>query len=224
MKAYQALALIHLALIRGASAGWSWLLSAEIAFCTIFFIQISYSFNPCGPPLLSVKPLGKAFLGHVKCSAVVCRNAPRNSFILIFFSKKSYSFILDDGKLHGKRYARLGVEDMAKGKHKPPSRVKYDLSHPVVSCRLDKATRDLLKQRLTDLGGISFAAFVKDSLGLLQLKMTNIEEKIIDEWQIWYPCCICGRRIDIKPNGGAHEAFMALAERSRWAHKECISK
>jgi hypothetical protein len=33
-----------------------------------------------------------------------------------------------------------------------------------------------LKQRLEDLGGVSFADFVKDSLGLLQLKMPDVEE------------------------------------------------
>lgn len=127
--------------------------------------------------------------------------------------------------MYGKRYARLGVKDMAREKHKAPSRVKYDLSHPVMSCRLDKATRDLLKQRLADLGGISFAAFVKDSLGLLQLKMTDIEEKTIDAWQIWYLCQVCYERIDVKPNSGVHKALIALAEREGarggWRHKDC---
>jgi len=65
---------------------------------------------------------------------------------------------------------------MVKGNHKPPSRVRYEQSHPTMSCRLDKDTHDLLKQCLEDLGGVSFADFVKDSLGLLQLKMPDIEE------------------------------------------------
>ena len=65
---------------------------------------------------------------------------------------------------------------MVKGSHKPPARIRYERSHPTVSCRLDRDTHDLLKQRLEDLGGISFADFVKDSLGLLQLKMPDIEE------------------------------------------------
>ena len=52
---------------------------------------------------------------------------------------------------------------MAKAIHKPPARVRYEQSHPTVSCRLDKDTHGLLKQRLEDLGGVSFADFVKDS-------------------------------------------------------------
>ena len=73
-----------------------------------------------------------------------------------------------------------GVNSMAnhkaKATHKPPSRVRYEKGHPTLSCRLDKDTHDLLKQRLEDLGGVSFADFVEDSLGLLQLKMPNVEE------------------------------------------------
>ncbi len=60
----------------------------------------------------------------------------------------------------------------------------------------------MLKQRLEDLGGVSFADFVKDSLGLLQLKMPDVEEikeKAWDEgyneakkdYRIWYFCAVC---------------------------------
>ena len=58
------------------------------------------------------------------------------------------------------------VKNKGKATHKPPSRIRYEQSHPTVSCRLDKDTHALLKQRLEDLGGVSFADFVKDSLGL----------------------------------------------------------
>jgi len=51
---------------------------------------------------------------------------------------------------------------MVKATHTPPARVRYEQSHRTVSCRLDKDTYDLLKQRLEDLGGVSFADFVKD--------------------------------------------------------------
>lgn len=65
---------------------------------------------------------------------------------------------------------------MSKSTHKPPARIRYEQSHPTLSCRLDGDARDLLKQRLEDLGGVSFAHFVKDSLGLLQMKMPDIEK------------------------------------------------
>jgi len=71
---------------------------------------------------------------------------------------------------------------MAKATHKLPAQIRYEQSHPTVTCRLDKDTHDLLKQRLEDLGGASFADFVKESLGLLQLRMPDIELK---------PTCYC---------------------------------
>jgi len=88
-----------------------------------------------------------------------------------------------------------------------------------VSCRLDKDTHDLLKQRLEDLGGVSLADFVKDSLGLLQFKMPDIEEiketasgegynQAEKDYQIWYYCAVCGKRIDINPNSDSHKAII----------------
>ena len=117
---------------------------------------------------------------------------------------------------------------MAKGRHKPPARIRYEQSHPTVSCRLDKDTHALLKQRLEDLGGVSFADFVKDSLGLLQLKMPDVEEikgEAYDQakknYQIWYFCNVCGKRIDMYPNDDAHKAMIGYMKDRGWAHAKC---
>jgi len=121
---------------------------------------------------------------------------------------------------------------MVKGNHKPPSRVRYEQSHPTVSCRLDGDTHDLLKQRLEDLGGIAFADFVKDSLGILQLKMPDVEEiretasgegynQATEEYQIWYYCAVCGKRIDMEPNGNDHKAMIGYMKEPGWGHPSC---
>lgn len=121
---------------------------------------------------------------------------------------------------------------MARSTHKPPARIRYEQSHPTVSCRLDKDTRDLLQQRLEDLGGVSFADFVKDSLGLLQLKMPDIEEiketawgegynQATEEYQIWYYCAVCGKLIYIAPNSDSHKAIIGYMEEHRWGHASC---
>ncbi len=117
---------------------------------------------------------------------------------------------------------------MAKATHKPPARVRYEQGHPTVSCRLDRDTYALLKQRLEDLGGVSFADFVKDALGLLQLKMPDIE-KIKDEAydqakkdnQIWYFCAVCRKRINVEPNSDSHKAMIGFMKENRWAHSSC---
>jgi len=122
---------------------------------------------------------------------------------------------------------------MANATHKPPpARIRYEQSHPTVSCRLDKDTLDLLKQRLEDLGGVSFADFVKDSLGLLQLKIPNTEEikerawdegynQAIEEYQIWYYCAVCGERIEMSPNDDDHKAMIGYMKEHGWGHKSC---
>jgi len=117
---------------------------------------------------------------------------------------------------------------MVKTSHKPPARLRYEESHPTVSCRLDKNTYALLKQRLEDLGGVSFAEFVKDSLGLLELKMPDVKEirekayeRAKKDYQIWYFCSVCGKRIDMSPNRDDHKAMIDYMKERRWAHASC---
>jgi len=116
--------------------------------------------------------------------------------------------------------------------HKPPARVRYEGSHPTVSCRLSKDEYDLLRQRLDDLGGVSFADFVRDSLSLLQLKIPEtreIKEKARregydqgkKEHQIWYYCSVCQQRIDVAPNSESHKAMIGYMKEYGWGHTSC---
>ena len=120
--------------------------------------------------------------------------------------------------------------------HKPPSRVRYEQSHPTVSCRLNKETYDLLKQRLEELGGASVADFVKDALGRLQLKMPKPEDterikeelkregynQAIEEWQIWYYCNVCKKKAFVEPNSTDHKRIIGFAKQNYWAHESCL--
>jgi len=125
---------------------------------------------------------------------------------------------------------------MAKAIHKPPARLRYEQSHPTVSCRLSRDEYDLLKQRLEDLGGISFADFVKDSLGLLLLKIPDTKElkkKALNEgytqgynkaradYEIWYFCNVCGGRMTVTPNGGEHKEITGCLKGKGWGHASC---
>lgn len=123
-------------------------------------------------------------------------------------------------------------------KHKPPSRIRYEQSHPVLSCRISKTDYDLLKQRLGELG-ISFATFVKNALGVLELKLTDIEEarkegynqgynkgynKAQKDHQIWYYCYVCNERINMKPNDPDHKAMIEYMHGNRWRHAKCAKR
>jgi len=116
--------------------------------------------------------------------------------------------------------------------HKAPARVRYEESHPTMSCRLSKDEYDLLKQRLEDLGGVSFADFVKDSLGLIQLKIPETREirerarragydQGKKEHQIWYYCSVCQQRIDVVPNSESHKAMIGYMREYGWRHEIC---
>jgi len=121
---------------------------------------------------------------------------------------------------------------MVNATHKPPARVRYEQSHPTVSFRLSRDIYDLLKQRLEDLGGVSFADFVKESLGLLELKMPDIEkiketawseayDQAEKDYQIWYFCAVCGKRIDMSPNDNDHKAMIGFMKDHGWGHASC---
>lgn len=121
---------------------------------------------------------------------------------------------------------------MANTTRKPPARIMYEESHPTVSCRLSRDVDDLLKERLEKLGGVSFADFVKDSLGLLQLRMPDIDgireraweegfNQALEITEIWYFCSVCRKRIDIEPNSDSHKAMIRYMEEHGWGHASC---
>ena len=54
---------------------------------------------------------------------------------------------------------------MKKAKHKPPSRLRYEKSHPVVSIRVDKAVYEKLNRLKTEAGK-SYGDVVREGLGI----------------------------------------------------------
>jgi hypothetical protein len=117
---------------------------------------------------------------------------------------------------------------MAETSHKPPSRIRYEQNNPTISFRVDRDTYDLLQQRLKDLG-VSFAGFVKESLGLIHADIDEVKQaawdegysQAMEEYQSWYFCNICGKRIDMKPNSDSHKAMIGYMKDHGWAHAGC---
>ena len=116
--------------------------------------------------------------------------------------------------------------------HRPPARARYEQSHPVVSCRLSRDEHDLLKQRLDDLGGVSFADFLKDALGVIRRDMGDVKriketaykagyDQGKQDHQVWYRCAICGQRMDVEPKTPPHRAILDLMKQQGWGHGSC---
>jgi len=124
---------------------------------------------------------------------------------------------------------------MAKAtKRQPPSRVRYEQSHPTVSCRVPREVYDRL-QAVKKAEGKSFADILKTGLGILELREKD-KRKIRRQshaegyrkgyaeaerlYKVTYPCCICGEIIEIT-SSEAKQAASQFMQEHRWGHIAC---
>jgi len=107
---------------------------------------------------------------------------------------------------------------------KPPSRIRYEKSHPVVSARLNMEDYKRLKEIL-ETEGKSFAEFLREVIHKAHVKYGKAYKLAYSrgrgDWQIWYYCDVCGERININPNGGSHKALIEYMKEGGWGHAEC---
>jgi len=126
------------------------------------------------------------------------------------------------------------VKIMAKGKSKPPSRIKYERSHPTISCRVSMDTYKQL-EKIKSKENKSFADILKVGMGILEAKAEQesaIEEKAFlegyeegyseakSEFRVSYRCDICGKVMTVN----SEEERAAVAEymkEHRWGHTKC---
>ena len=54
---------------------------------------------------------------------------------------------------------------MVKGKNRPPSRIRYEQTHPVIAIRVDKETAERLKD-LAKESGKSLVTLIKENLDI----------------------------------------------------------
>ena len=113
---------------------------------------------------------------------------------------------------------------MAKGKGKPPSRIRYERNHPVIAIRVDKETA----KRLRDLAmesNKSLATLIKENLDFQEGEYSDAWAKGYDEGekenQIWYYCNVCNERIYITPNDNGHKAIIEYMREHGWGHSTC---
>jgi hypothetical protein len=118
---------------------------------------------------------------------------------------------------------------MARKSHKPPSRVRYELSHPTVSARISRDEYQKLKQYL-DNRVISFADFVRESLEIQKPDIGAIWEagrqagysQAKSEFEIWYFCHRCSEPITMLPNSKSHKALIEYMLAKGWRHSNCL--
>jgi len=62
-------------------------------------------------------------------------------------------------------------------KHKPPSRIRYEQNHPVISCRVPKEVYDRF-QDMREMTGKSFADILTEGIGIFEMKVEEIIDKV----------------------------------------------
>ena len=108
-------------------------------------------------------------------------------------------------------------------KHYPPSRARYDQSHPTKSIRVNRELYDELKELQEStgktLGDILREAAGKQKLsakGSYQLGYNAAKEK----YSVPYECAVCHGTL-IVSSDGEKKAIAGYMLEHRWAHSEC---
>jgi len=107
-----------------------------------------------------------------------------------------------------------------KNKRCPPSRLRYEQAHPVVSFRVKLEDHDRLND-LLEKSGKSIGDFFREALGVQEKDADEIYDHAVKEWQIWCYCKVCGKEIFIRPNGSLHKDIIERLKKSNWGHGKC---
>jgi len=119
-------------------------------------------------------------------------------------------------------------------KRKAPSRIKYEQSHPTVSCRVSREIYDVL-QKTKEAEGKSFADVLK--VGLRMIEATGNREREIARlgfveghkqgyaeaqrlYKVTYPCSICSKTIEVTSEKAKQAASQYMVEHN-WGHSAC---
>ena len=124
------------------------------------------------------------------------------------------------------------VAGMATGRSKkrrtPPSRLRYEASHPTVTVRVTRELYDELAD-LKAAAGLSVAGVLR--IGLDRTKASNEKaywkgsadgwELAKQEYEVEYPCSICGKPdLSITTDVEKASAFYLMSE-AGWHHADC---
>lgn len=105
---------------------------------------------------------------------------------------------------------------MKRKKHKPPSRLRYEQSHPVISFRIKQDLHDRFKALLKSRNQ-NAAEFFKDVMDKQQNAFSLGRLVTI-------PCSICGKpmNLDVNVSPGIKETLKEAF--SKWCHASCDKK
>jgi len=109
--------------------------------------------------------------------------------------------------------------------HKPPSKIRYDESHPTVSVRVTRELYDQLKE-LREESGKSLGDILREALKLQAPSVKKAYQRGYEaaknEFAIFYKCSVCGGNLTVT----SEQAKAAVAQYMRehgWGHSKCVT-
>ncbi len=112
---------------------------------------------------------------------------------------------------------------MAKKKHQPPAKIKYDKTHPTVSIRVSQELKKQLDE-IKDLSGKSVGDILREALELQAPSTKHAFAqgyiKAKKDWGVTYKCSVCGGTIWINSPQEKKAAAQYMREH-KWHHGEC---
>jgi hypothetical protein len=112
---------------------------------------------------------------------------------------------------------------MVKKKQPPPSKIKYDKSHPTISIRV---SQDLKKQldEIKEMSGKSVGDILREAVGVQSKSVKNAWNRghslAKSKYGVWYKCSVCGGNILIESNDAKKDAGKLMRE-AGWRHSSC---
>ena len=115
---------------------------------------------------------------------------------------------------------------MAKKKHQPPTKIKYDKTHPIVSVRVDQELKKQLDE-IREKSGKSVGDILREALKIQAPSVKAAYDRGFNmakkEYGVWYKCRICGGDLLIHTDEEKKDAARYMREHG-WRHSECLSK
>ena len=111
-------------------------------------------------------------------------------------------------------------------RHVPPSRIRYEQSHPTVTFRISTELRTRL-ERLEEKTGKSCSQLLKEGLGLIE---REVGQPYDQGWCEGYaealglfdvPCARCGEPLVLDGRGDGRVRNRLLEVFRQWQHVEC---
>ena len=113
---------------------------------------------------------------------------------------------------------------MVKKKQPPPSKIKYDKSHPTISIRVSQDLKIQLDE-IRETSGKSIGDILREAVGAQSKSVKNAWNRghslAKSKYGVWYKCSVCGGDMLIVSKDEKKTAGKLMRENG-WQHKSCV--